>query len=174
MLIDPSIDVCAPFAGGAKPPATAEETALVERMPKTVDGEPVRDPKAYPAMQVFCSGADDGNELVQVIGEEFGVDLRTALLGQFGASVDGYAALVEVIRAPGQDGMAALPAFAALGGPFHPESATQVSVAGKDVMYIEVGDGRRYQYVDGDTIWSFSVLTEAQAATLIAALDSAS
>ena len=33
---------------------------------------------------------------------------------------------------------------------------------------------KRYQYVDGDTIWTFSVLTEAQAATLIAALDSAS
>ena len=117
---DPAIDICAPFTGDAEPPPSADVTAMLERFPETVDGEPIQDPKAHPAMQVFCSGADDGNVLAQVIAQEFGVDLRTAVLGNFGAIVDSYFSLVEVIRVPGQDGNAVLPAFAALGGAIDP------------------------------------------------------
>lgn len=168
--IDPSEDVCAPYAAGARPPATAEEKALLDRMPETVDGEPVRDPQAYQAMQVFCSGADDGGELVQVFVEEFGLDLRTIVMGRFGATVDSYTVVVEVIRAPGQDANAMLTGFAAIGVAFDPGSGTPASVGGKDVTYREFGGEKRYEYVDGDTIWHFTVLTEAQATALITAL----
>ena len=167
---DPATDICAPFAGSAEPPPTADVTAMLERYPETVDGQPIQDPKAHQAMQVFCSGADDGNVLAQVIAQEFGVDLRTAVLGNFGATVDSYFGLVEVIRVPGQDGNAALPAFAALGGAIDPEQGTQASVGGKDVKVLDLGGAKRYQYVDGDTIWAFTVETDAQAAKLIAAL----
>lgn len=168
--VDAPTGVCAPFAGGAQPPATADVKALVDRLPKTVDGVPVRDPKAYQGMQVFCSGSDDGDQLVQAIAQTFGLDLRTVVMGRFGATVDSYATLVEVIRAPGQDGNAVLPAFAALGAAPDPALATRASVGGKDVGYITDGAGKRYVYVDGDTIWTFTVLTEAQAATIIAVL----
>ena len=168
--IDLSADVCAPFAGGAEPPATADVKALVGGMPKTVDGEPVRDPKAYPAMQVLCSGPDDGNTLVQAFAQQFGLDLRTVVIGRFGVTVDKYATLVEVIRAPGQDGNAILPAFAILGVAFDPASATPTNVGGKDVTYMKDGDTRHYLYVDGDTIWTFTLQTDAQAAKLLAKL----
>lgn len=168
---EPPNNVCEPFVTGAPPLPTAEEAALLERMPETVDGEPVREPSAGPAMEVFCSGPDDGDELVQVFIEEFGLDLRTVVLGRFGATVDTYATLVEAFRAPGHDGNAIFPALVALGGAVDPASATQTSVGGKSVSYIENGDRRRYQYVDGDTIWTFTVLTEAQAAAIIAALE---
>jgi hypothetical protein len=167
---DPSIDICAPFAGSGEPPPTADVTALLERFPDTVDGQPVSDPKAHPAMQVFCSGADDGNELAQVIAQEFGVDLRTAVLGNFGAIVDSYFSLVEVIQVPGQDGNAALPAFAALGGAIDPTQGTMTNVGGKDVKVLDLGNAKRYQFVDGDTIWAFMVETDEQAATMIAEL----
>lgn len=167
---DPSVDICAPFAGSATPPPTADVTALLERFPETVDGQPVSDPKAHQAMQVFCSGADDGNVLAQVIAEEFGVDLRTAVLGNFGAIVDSYFSLVEVIRVPGQDGNAALPAFAALGGAIDPTQGTMATVGGKEVKILDLGNAKRYQFVDGDTIWAFMVETDEQAATMIAEL----
>lgn len=168
--VDSATGVCAPFAGGAQPPATAAAKALVARFPKTVDGEPVRDPKAYPAMQVLCSGGDDGDQLVQAFAQSFALDLRTVVMGRFGATVDSEASLVEVIQAPGQDGQALLPAFAALRIAFDPGSATQASVGGKAVMTIPDGDGKRYQYVDGDTVWTFTLRTDAQAATLLAKL----
>lgn len=168
--IDSSTDVCAPFAGGARPPATADVKALLGRMPKTVDGEPVRDPKAYPAMQVFCSGSGDGSQLVQVFALQFGLDLRTFVMGQFGATVDKFATLVEVTRAPGKDGNAILPALTALGIPFDPASATQANVGGKAVMSMSDGDLKHYLFVDGDTIWTFTLQTDAQAAKLIAKL----
>jgi hypothetical protein len=169
--IDLATDVCAPFAGGARPPATAAETELLDAMPKTVDGGPVSDPKANQAMQTFCSGTDDGNEVVRVIAEDFGIDLRTVVLGRFGATVDAYSTLVEAIRAPGEDGNAVLPAFAVMGITIHPGEGTKATVAGKDVLYREVNGGRRYQFVDGDTIWFFTVKTEAQAAAVIAAFE---
>jgi hypothetical protein len=168
--IDPSADVCAPFAGGAQPPATADVKALVGGMPKTVDGEPVRDPKAYPAMQVLCSGPDDGNALVQAFAQQFGLDLRTVVIGRFGVTVDKYATLVEVIRAPGQNGDVILAAFAVLGVAFDPASATPANVGGKDVMYMQDGDRKHYLYVEGDTIWTFTLQTDAQAAKLLAKL----
>lgn len=168
--VDLPTNVCAPFAGGAQSPASAEEKALVARMPKTVDGEPVRDPKAYQALQVLCSGPDDGDQLVQVFAQTFGLDLRTVVMGRFGATVDKYATLVEAIRAPGQDGNAIVPALGALGVAFDAASATRASVGGKDVMYTADGALKHYLYVDGDTIWTFTVLTDAQAATLLARL----
>ena len=167
---DPAIDICAPFEGSAEPPPTADVTALLERFPETVDGQPVSDPKAHQAMQVFCSGADDGNVLAEVIAQEFGVDLRTAVLGNFGAIVDSSFTLVEVIRVPGQDGNAALPAFAALGGAIDPGQGTMANVGGKDVKVLDLGNAKRYQFVDGDTIWAFMAETDAQAATMIAEL----
>ncbi len=169
--IDLATDVCAPFAGGAKPPATAAETALLDAMPETVDGEPVSDPKANQAMQTFCSGTDDGNEVVRVIWEEFGLDLRTVVLGRFGASVDSYSTLVEAIRTPGKDMNAVIPAFVVMRIAFDPSEATQAKVGGRDVAYLEANGGRRYQYVDGDTLWFFAVQTEAQAAAIISALN---
>ncbi len=169
--IDLTTDVCAQFAGGAEPPVTAEVKALLETFPKTVDGEPVQDPKANPGMQTFCSGSDDGNELVRVMAEEFGFDLRTVVLGRFGATVDSYTTLVEAIHAPGQDGNVFLPVFIVMGVAFHPTEAIKASVGGKDVAYREVNGGRRYQYIAGDTIWLFNVKTEAQAASIISALN---
>ena len=168
--IDPGADVCAPFAGGAQPPVTAEETALLDAMPEAVGGEPVQDPKVNQGMQTFCSGADDGNELVRVMAEEFGFDLRTAILGRFGATVDGYSTLVEAIRAPGQDGNAFLPVFIVMGVAFHPTEATEASV-GRQRRRVPRGQRRRrYQYIAGDTIWLFNVKTEEQAAAIISAL----
>jgi hypothetical protein len=169
--IDLTTDVCAPFAGGAKPPATAEVNALLEAFPKTVAGEPVQDPKANPAMQTFCSGTDDGNEVVRVIMEDFGLDLRTVVLGRFGAIVDSYSTLVEAVRAPGKEGDAFLVPMIAMRIALDPTSATQASVGGKDVLYLEDGGVTRYQYVDGDTLWFFTVQTEAQAASIISALE---
>jgi hypothetical protein len=169
--IDLTTDVCAPFAGGAQPPATAEVNALLETFPKTVGGEPVQDPKANQAMQTFCSGTDDGNEVVRVIAEEFGLDLRTVVLGRFGAIVDSYSTLVEAVRAPGKEGDAFLMPMVAMRIALDPTSATQASVGGKDVLYLESGGVTRYQYVDGDTLWFFTVQTEAQAASIISALE---
>lgn len=169
--IDPPKDVCAPFAGGAQPPATAEETALLDRMPRTVDGEPVTRQRAYRFIQDVCSSENFPDDFIQAVMETFGLDVRTVVIGSFGVTVEGYMFGVEVYRAPGQDANTILTALAAVGR-VNPAEFKPGSVGGKDVMYLEDGyGGKNYRYVDGDTIWEFDFLTDAQAATLIAALE---
>lgn len=169
--VDTPKDVCAPFAGGAQPPATAEETALLDRMPKTVDGEPLRFQRAYRFIQDICSSENFPDDVVQAVMETFGLDLRTVVIGNFGVTVEGSMFSVEVYRAPGHDANTILTGLAAIGR-IDPADFRQGSVGGKDVMSLEDGyGGANYRYLDGDTIWAFNVLSDAQAAKIIAALE---
>ena len=105
--------------------------------------------------------------------DEFGVDLRTVVLGQFGATVDAYSTLVEAhpCAGPGHEchhaGLRGPPRSPSIPQrrPPRPASAARTSRISRSAV-----DGATSTSMATPS-GSFAVLTEAQAAAIISALD---
>ena len=175
-----SSQVCAaiPTFNPAGPtPSFAQDTEFLNKMPATIDGQPVTNKNAISALVIFCAfGATSMDQVSQAFAQ-IGIDIRTMTLGSFGATIDDDSVSVSGFRTPGADAsriIQALPSLALAFGndPADIQTPTQASAGGKTV-FTTPGDEEGtldYFYVQGDTIWNANSITQSQADKLFAAL----
>ena len=153
-------------------PSFPPDTELLAHYPTTVDGQPVTDAQAYPWVYLLCLGGQATfNQTVTA-----NPMMASLSFGQFTANVDGEDVDVFAWRQPGGDATSLAQTIAALaaaaGNPIDVGQITTSNIGGKNVYtWTDSTDGSTgYAYVSGDTMLSFSDVTDSQATKILSAL----
>lgn len=159
-------------------PSFAQDTTLNARFPAQIAGQAPSDVRSTYWLQSACYYSSSSEELAQFAAIFPASSLPQISSGSAEYTLDGEDITISAFRIPGTDPSVIFtnfPAFLAAFGVEPSEiplyNVAQANVGGKNAWVVTDADGdKSYSVVSGDVVFTANDVTDAQAATVIAAI----
>ena len=159
-------------------PVIPDDPQLNAKFPTQIDGQPVTNVSSTNYLHSTCYYSGASEDLARFLAIFPPASVPLISTGTADATVDGEEVQIDALRIPGTDPNAIFSNFPAFLAAFGVEPAeiplyqvSQTSLGGKNVHVVTDPDGdKSYSVVSGDTVFTANNATEAQAATIVAAI----
>lgn len=159
-------------------PELTRDPDLEALFPDEVDGQPVENVNSFRWLEYLCRFGNEGAaDVAAGAAAAAGVNLLTLTYGSARATVDDESVGIDAFRTPGVDANLLITQFQqvvlVLGGTAAEQggSMAQANIGGKNAwVWTQPDNDATYLYVYGDVMFGMTLVTEAQAAAVFAAL----